>query len=43
MLSLLIGGLVSTGLCAGIAKLCGIDNDTPHDSTMDIFDNPFQP
>ena len=43
MLSLLIGGFVSTRLCAGIAKLCGIDNDTPHDSAMDIYDNPFQP
>ena len=43
MLSLLVGGLISTGICAVIAKVCGVSSDTPHDSSMDIFDNPFQP
>lgn len=43
MFSLFIGGLISTGISALIAKACGVSNDTPHDPDMDIYDNPFQP
>lgn len=38
---LFLAGLAVGGFAWGMCKLCGVDG--PHDSSMDIYDNPFQP